>query len=69
MLRGRGRRTARSRTGSARSGRKPAHDLPGIPEDAIRIEVKDDVLTVSAEEAKPRAISLAKTIESGSKSS
>jgi HSP20 family protein len=100
-----------------------AFDLPGIPEDAISIEVKDDTLTVSAEreksdevaddgfyrferrfgsfaravglpkgvdqdnivasyengvlevrvpkpdEAKPRTISLSKTIESGAKSS
>ena len=29
-----------------------AFDLPGIPEDAISIEIKDDVLTVSAEREK-----------------
>jgi HSP20 family protein len=29
-----------------------AFDLPGIPEDAITIEVKDDTLTVSAERTK-----------------
>ena len=29
-----------------------AFDLPGIPEDAISIEIKDDILTVSAEREK-----------------
>jgi HSP20 family protein len=34
-----------------------AFDLPGIPEDAITIEVKDDVLTVSAEREKTEEVS------------
>jgi HSP20 family protein len=33
-----------------------AFDLPGIPEDAISIEVKDDTLTVSAEREKTEAV-------------
>jgi HSP20 family protein len=34
-----------------------AFDLPGIPEDAIAIEVKDDTLTVSAERDKTEEVS------------
>ena len=34
-----------------------AFDLPGIPEDAISIEVKDDALTVSAEREKTDEVS------------
>jgi HSP20 family protein len=34
-----------------------AFDLPGIPEDAITIEVKDDTLTVSAEREKTEGVS------------
>jgi HSP20 family protein len=34
-----------------------AFDLPGIPEDAITIEVKDDTLTVSAEREKTGEVS------------
>jgi HSP20 family protein len=34
-----------------------AFDLPGIPEDAITIEVKDDTLTVSAEREKTESVS------------
>ena len=34
-----------------------AFDLPGIPEDAITIEVKDDTLTVSAEREKTEEVS------------
>jgi HSP20 family protein len=30
-----------------------AFDLPGVPEDAISLEVQDDTLTVTAERAKP----------------
>jgi HSP20 family protein len=33
-----------------------AFDLPGIPEDAITIEVKDDVLSVSAEREKTEEV-------------
>src|SRR5512134_2382937 len=34
-----------------------AFDLPGIPEDAISIEVKDDVLSISAEREKTEEVS------------
>ena len=34
-----------------------AFDLPGIPEDAISLEVKDDTLTVSAEREKTEELS------------
>ncbi len=34
-----------------------AFDLPGIPEDGISIEVKDDTLTVSAEREKTEEVS------------
>lgn len=34
-----------------------AFDLPGIPEDAIKIEVKDDTLTITADREKTEEVS------------